>query len=572
MSDILPTHDETSQPKGQRKLFWRWLGPMVLACALGVINCFWPTLRSGFVEMQADPIDTRFNHYILEHTFQCLRGGQYVGTFWSPPFYYPVDHVLAYSDNLIGSAPMYWVLRLLVEPNTAFSLWMIGCCVLCFTAFGFLGHRLELNPWLNAAAAMLFGFGLQRSQLINHQQLLPQFFFPLAIWAAGEFVARPTVAKLGALAASVFAQLLCGIYLGWFLAFSLLFLIPVLLIAHRDKRGEWLIFLRRRGWLAGVMLVFFAVVGAGFFWPYLKLAKSAGGYKWKEDVQQFLPPAGEFFPPWHAGDVRNQTEDAAMSVALKLPFDGFIFWGALAAGVVGLVIQARRGDSGSRLAAASVVTGGVMILLCVRWPGGKSAWWFIYQYFPGGTAIRAVSRIDLVIFFYLTLAMVIGMDRLLKRVASARLGGSLIILTACFLCAEQWVRDVPSFDTRPWDNETTELHDLMNSGGDVGYVVYYLPDNPLHFFGMQISAMWAGLKANKPVINGYTGVVPPGYPWGPMGPAEMAAWFSQEKKKPGSLTVIVPIKPGLPREWSLQMPQQSIWATDHFMAGTYKVP
>ncbi len=53
--------------------------------------------------MQADPIDTRFNHYILEHLWRCLHGG-YIGSFWSPPFYYPTEHVLAYSDNLVGAS------------------------------------------------------------------------------------------------------------------------------------------------------------------------------------------------------------------------------------------------------------------------------------------------------------------------------------------------------------------------------------------------------------------------------------------------------------------------------------
>src|SRR4051794_13061300 len=117
---------------------YRWLVPLIIACVLGVFNSFGPTIQSGFQQMQANPIDTRFNHYVLEHTFQWVKPGGYVGTLWSPAFFYPAEHALAFSDNLLGSAPVYWMLRLLFAPATAFSMWMIGCCVLCFAAFAAL--------------------------------------------------------------------------------------------------------------------------------------------------------------------------------------------------------------------------------------------------------------------------------------------------------------------------------------------------------------------------------------------------------------------------------------------------
>ena len=108
------------------------------------------------------------------------------------------------------------------DPEAAFSLWMISCCILNFASFAAFGRRLRLHPCLIAAGAMIFAFGFHRSMLIKHQQMLPHFFLPLAVWAAWEWSRRPTLWKVAAVGVCIYLQLLCGIYLGWFLLFSLL--------------------------------------------------------------------------------------------------------------------------------------------------------------------------------------------------------------------------------------------------------------------------------------------------------------------------------------------------------------
>ncbi len=448
---------------------------------------------------------------------------------------------------------------------------MIACCVLCFAAFAALALRLKLHPWLAATGAMLFAFGFHRAQLVNHQQLLPHFFLPLAVWAAWEFVMRPTVAKLAALAACVFMQILCGIYLGWFLCMSLAILVPMLVLIDPSRAKELLKFIRRRGLIGGSILLIFAGLTASTFWPYHQQQNRTGGYTW-EMIQQFLPPPSAFLPPWRSEQARGGMVDGSAFVAPAIPLLGFVFFTALAGVSPILILRARRRDAVSGLGVAAIITGIALTLLCMRWPTYGSIWWFVYRFIPGGHAIRAVSRIDLTIFFFLTLAIVIGLEHLLQRFSSPTTRNMLAIGIAIILCSEQWVNGLPSFDTRLWEQETSELRDLISSGGEVGYVAFYTPADPLHFFSMQVSAMWAGLEANKPVVNGYSGWNPPNYPLTAMGPKEMSAWFSYQSKKPATLTVIAPMKPGLPREWSLQMQQQSMWATDNFMAGTYKVP
>jgi len=55
--------------------------------------------------------DARFNNYILEHFYQWIT--QKVPSYWSPQFFYPYPLTLAFSDNLLGSAPFYAMIRIL---------------------------------------------------------------------------------------------------------------------------------------------------------------------------------------------------------------------------------------------------------------------------------------------------------------------------------------------------------------------------------------------------------------------------------------------------------------------------
>jgi hypothetical protein len=70
------------------------------------------------------------------------------------------------------------------------------------------------------------------------------------------------------------------------------------------------------------------------------------------------------------------------------------------------------------------------------------------------------------------------------------------------------VRDLPSFAVAPWQARVAALRDRLTPG-TVAYVD--LPaDRP--YWESQLTAMWAGLEAGVPVVNGYSGRYPLGYP------------------------------------------------------------
>jgi hypothetical protein len=280
---------------------------------------------------------------------------------------------------------------------------MIGCGILCFIAFTAVGCRLKLHPALIAAGSMLFAFGLHRSRLINHQQLLPQFFTPLAIWAAWESVRRPRLLPLTAFGACVFLQLLCGIYLGFFLIVSLIPFISILFFIQ-PKAFQSIMFFARRQWLA-ILLFSIALISLCLltFHPYLSVHHSVGGYAWA-DVRPYLPAPRSWLPPWKIADVTSQNAaDFSTTVQPALPMAGFIF---VIAGIIALICLIRSAIHGENesatLGIAAFGAAIILVLLATRWPGDLSPWRILYNFLPGAHAIRAVSRIDLLVFFYLT--------------------------------------------------------------------------------------------------------------------------------------------------------------------------
>src|SRR6202161_911521 len=97
-----------SEPRSCR--IWVWL-IYVAALLGGMAISFQPMIFSGFKQMQSDTVDSVLNHYKLEHTWRWLSDRAYPASFWSPQFFYPTPYTLTYSENMVGVAPFYWVLR-----------------------------------------------------------------------------------------------------------------------------------------------------------------------------------------------------------------------------------------------------------------------------------------------------------------------------------------------------------------------------------------------------------------------------------------------------------------------------
>jgi hypothetical protein len=248
-------------------------------------------LLTGLGRMQTDPVDTRLINYILEHTYRWVQRYPEHRSFWDPPFFYPARNVLAYSDLLLGAAPVYWAWRALgLVPDTAFQAWMISLSALNFAvAYGLLRRGFSFGRTGATAGAYLFAFASQRINELEHQQLLPHFFTLLCVaclvrWARPG--GRTTIWILLACLAAV-VQIVTSFYLGWFLVLALGISAAWSLVFPSTRR-PYLALLRRQIVALGASGLLAAMLLAPFLAHYLRAAQELGPRKWVE-VQMSIP-------------------------------------------------------------------------------------------------------------------------------------------------------------------------------------------------------------------------------------------------------------------------------------------
>ncbi len=68
--------------------------------------------------------DARFNNYVLEHFFHWVTG--LTRDYWDAPFFFPFHQTITFSDNLLGSAPLYALFRWTgLDRESAFQGWYL---------------------------------------------------------------------------------------------------------------------------------------------------------------------------------------------------------------------------------------------------------------------------------------------------------------------------------------------------------------------------------------------------------------------------------------------------------------
>jgi hypothetical protein len=204
-----------------------------------------------------------------------------------------------------------------------------------------------------------------------------------------------------------------------------------------------------------------------------------------------------------------------------------LFPGFVPLALVGLAAGAvmwRPALGGRRaLVTACLVTAGLLAALASRW-GDWSPWHAVYRWVPGGEAIRAVGRVVFTVELFALVGALVALEGLLQRCSlswRAAFGWALLVAG---IVEQMPVRELPSFELAPWQARVAALRERMTTG-TVAYVELP-PGRP--FWQGQLQAMWAGLEANVPVVNGYSGRYPTGYPdWTrTMTDAELHDWLA----------------------------------------------
>lgn len=450
--------------------------------------------------------DTRFNLYLLEHSYRWLHSSPLHRDFWSPPFFSPHPGVTAYSDTLITVAPVYWLWRNLgFQPYHALHLWLASMSICNFiVCYFFLSHVLKCDRLGSTCGAYLFTFANSRWAHLSHIQLIPHFFALLSLYFAIRYLREPQarLRRASIFALCLVSQAYASFYLAWFVGIiGVLFLLVAYSLPESRRQ---LLQYPQPSWQS----LFFAasLLVAGLLPLALRYLQASAdvGLRSTGEIDYFLPPLAAL--GYHGSahllypTVFQSLIETNVAHEHQLGF-GFI---TLMLALVGLLVSIPRTWRIPLLAT---------LLLCSILTGVASLWLSIAPYLPGGLALRAIGRIHL----SLLLIWSIGIAALVSHVGSLAPISTKTMLKKNFLLAAlvlaliaEQIRTPHHFDSGDESLPVSVLTQAMVQASPSCQVFYYASTGgKLEPWRYHLDMMWAGIHSGRAVINGYSGNSPP---------------------------------------------------------------
>ncbi|SDR39567.1 hypothetical protein SAMN05444161_3471 [Rhizobiales bacterium GAS191] len=494
---------------------------VVAACLFGGVALAivaGPMLAQG--NLPGDLGDTRFNTYILEHVYRWLLGLE--PHLLAPGLYYPFPDAIFFSDTHAGTAFIYAVFRALGAPRfLAFDLWFFAGYVATYLAAHYAFARMGAGAVTAGLGAAIFTFSLPSLAQFNHCQLVYRCGVPLAMLHLWEGLRGGSARDLLLSAFWLCVQTLISVYLGFFL-FLLMAAFTVVLPLSTWRSRDWQATARLAGQgLARIvrvpgkgdvaLLLATAAAGAAtvaLLWFYGHTSRLYGMARSWEEISSMLPRPGSYlvmdllsywYGPSHmlSGVLPMRPEHQMfMGVGVALLF---------LAGIVTLVVRpraARNLPAGAMLLALAVL---VLATLSIH---GHS-FYAVLVHVPGLNAIRAVTRIIVVLMFPVAMIAVVGLRGLAEEVRPIALGrlAALICGLAALYEVAMAGRLMFSADAaqRRVDAVIAEARRLQG-GVEQPILALVGQDGEMTHLDGELAAQELGW----PTVNGYSGSVPPG--------------------------------------------------------------
>jgi len=520
---------------GRRSSMW---GPLPTGVAvlgmwlLGMVSFYREVVASGFDRVQANLTDPRLLVFISEH-WRDVLGGR-VG--WRDlPFFYPATGTLGISDALLLHQVAYQPMRMLgVDPFVSFQVTLMMFVTVGFASmFVLLRRVLGVRLGFALAGAFTFAFANNIAVKSLHGQLYAVQLLPvlaLLVVAAHAAARRREVVRsalwssaAGLLLAAVF---MTSFYVGWFALFiGLSVALGVTVTAWPVVRQwwRWVVANPRDALVpAGVGMGAFAVGLIPFAALYLPVLGTSGSRSSEEMLALASSPEellnlGKWNLLWgrvvglYDADAARQMNSLTPILWLSsIVLVAVLFWALRHHGVwVRLRLRVATG------ALAAVV---VLLLVSLR-IGGRSIWEIVLEVVPGAQAIRAVSRIQLVLGFVLVLvwaavvdlawgALRAGPKALRGTFPLARIGQMAIVAVAFLVVVEQI-----QIDSRDQLEPAAEraLVDAVPAPPPGCSAFFVVNPSDRSDIAVQLDAALIGQHLGVPTLNGYGGLPVPGW-------------------------------------------------------------
>lgn len=468
-----------------------------------------------FRAIPGDLFDARFNSVILEHLYQWVTGR--VSSLWSPGFFYPFEHVLAFSDNHFGSGWSYILFRLSgLQREYAYIGWFVVGTLLNFWVAYFVFRRLEFSIVAAGAGAFVYAFALPVLFKEAHAQLTYRFAVPLAGLSLISWI---NIKQAKWAARTLFwlaVQFYCSIYLGIFLLYLLIAILAASFILKLKRQKPSDDCLLQIG-LAQTLVQTRITIGLSLF-SLLAIGWLLYQYQFVSTYYGFTRDMGETLSmmPRPAAYLLADRSGLSNWIGQNIPKtvmrnEQQMFFGA-GVGLIALFglcqsVTTSTSRTLSRIAGLALL---ILVLLTLSIRGYSVYKWLLYL--PGLGSIRAVSRVVLVMLFPLGILVSSGFDRVLnnEKILSVRwvvLLAMILALTSETLYYQPYRLPVTAWFERQVEMRS-ELPTLIPK--DSILFITNSPKDPYHDLA-EVDGMVLAQDLGIPTLNGYSGNVPPGY-------------------------------------------------------------
>jgi hypothetical protein len=159
---------------------------------------------------------------------------------------------------------------------------------------------------------------------------------------------------------------------------------------------------------------------------------------------------------------------------------------------------------------AAIGTAIALMLIVMKWTGDVSLWYVVHKLIPGANAFRAVGRMSFSVYLFGLIGGLVGVQAWINQKAPRPSTRAIFAgLIAALMVGEQ-IRPLPeSFNKNEEFLQPTQSLFPMFADVDTAYVMY---DGTRPDYRHEIITMWAGHRTKTPVMNGFSGAAPPGFP------------------------------------------------------------
>jgi hypothetical protein len=502
---------------------------------------------SGFQQITGDMGDSRYSLALLEY-WRLFFGGR--AAFGSPGFFYPVRGVLGFSDGMFLLGVPYSAFRLVIADRyLAYEL-----TVAFLQVIGFISLYLLLRQWLGIGrvtsgfGAFLFGVSNVYFNSAYSVQFRAVNFVPLILLllvsGAKMRTVRPrlTILRWSAGAAIWALLFFTGFYIAWF--FSLAAILAAATWAV--LRIRWIsgppAGLKDGALLAILPAVTFLLFLVPFAIVYVPALKQTGARAY-DLALLFCPQLIDLVNVGGNNLLWGGAVKAVLAGLQNRPnywefergWPMFMMAVFLLTGTLAVIKILRAPKASTRTERVTSVVF-LAVLMCwlmeLKWWGHSL--WLIAYFIPGGNAIRAPVRFNVLLNLGVVIVCSVGVDWLvrLSTIRKGLLHGAVALL--CAALALEQVNTVQSHLV----NRRSEEQSLgrVPPPPAVCRSFYVAPGKGRPVLWTNIDAMHISERLQLPTINGYSGWFPQGWDLLAEGPAYQVAvthWASVNGLIPG---------------------------------------